>query len=62
MNLIIAYLICGILTAMIAVVEKSREGEFNPHNANNDDEEAIGYIVLLWWLYIYHRLTERRER
>lgn len=59
MKLIIAYAICGILTAMIAMFEKYRKGEFDPHNADENDEEAIGNIVLLWWLYIYQRLTER---
>lgn len=59
MKLIIAYAICGMLTAMIAMFEKYRKGEFDPHNADENDEEAIGNIVLLWWLYIYQRMTER---
>ena len=61
MKLIIAYAICGILTAMIAMFEKYCKGEFNPYTADEDDEEAIGNIVLLWWVYIYQRLTERSE-
>ena len=48
-------------TAMIAMIEKYRKGEFNPYTADEDDEEAIGNIVILWWLYIYQRLTERSE-
>ena len=27
--------------------------------ADENDEEAIGNIVLLWWLYLYQRVTER---
>ena len=59
MKLIIAYAICGILTAMIAMLEKYRKGEFDPYTAEEDDEETIGTIVLLWWLYLWHRITER---
>ena len=59
LKLIITYAICGCLTAIIAMIEKCRKGEFDPYNADEDDEEAIGNIVLLWWLYIYQRLTER---
>lgn len=62
MKLIIAYAVCGILTAMIAMIEKYRKGEFDPYNADENDEEAIGNIVLLWWLYIYQRLTEREGK
>ena len=62
MKLIIAYAICGFLTAMIAMFEKYRKGEFDPRNADENDEEAIGNIVLLWWLYIYQRLTEREGK
>lgn len=58
MKLIIAYAICGMLTAMIAGFEKYYKGEFDPRNADEDDEESIGNIVLLWWLYIYQRLTQ----
>lgn len=61
LELIIAYAICGFLTAMIAMIEKYHKGEFNPYTADEDDEEAIGNIVLLWWVYIYQRLTERSE-
>ena len=61
MKLIIAYAICGFLTAMIAMFKKYYKGEFDPYNADKDDEEAIGNIVLLWWLYLWHRLTERSE-
>jgi hypothetical protein len=43
---------------MIAMFEKYHKGEFDPHNADENDEEAIGNIVLLWWLYIYQRLTQ----
>ena len=57
-KLIIVYAICGLLTAMIAVFDKYRKGEFNPYTADENDEEAIGNIVLLWWLYIYQRLTQ----
>ena len=60
-KLIIAYFGCGFLTAMVAMTEKVNKGEFNPHTASEEDEEAIGNIVLLWWLYLYHRLTERSE-
>ncbi len=60
-KLLIAYAICGFLTAMIAIFEKYHKGEFNPYTADEDDEEAIGNIVLLWWLYLWHRLTERSE-
>lgn len=58
MKLLIAYIICGILTAMIAVIEMYYKGAFDPHNSDENDEEAIGNIVLLWWLYIYQRLTQ----
>lgn len=58
MKLIIVYAICGLLTAMMAVFDKYRKGEFNPYTADENDEEAIGNIVLLWWLYIYQRLTQ----
>ena len=61
MKLIIAYAICGFLTAMIAMIEKYRKDEFNPYTADEDDEEAIGNIVLLWWLYLWHRFVERSE-
>ena len=64
MKLIIAYVICGILTAMIAVFEKTHKGGFDPYNIDEIDEEDIGNIgniVLLWWLYIYQKLTERSE-
>ena len=61
MKLIIVYILCGCLTAMLAVLEKTRKGEFNPYIADEEDEEAIGNIVLLWWLYLYHRLTEENE-
>lgn len=60
-KLIIAYFCCGFLTATIAMIEKVNKGEFNPHTASEEDEEAIGNIVLMWWLYLYHRLTERSE-
>lgn len=59
LKLIITYAICGCLTAIIAMLEKYHKGEFDPYNADENDEEAIGNIVLLWWLYIYQRLTER---
>jgi len=62
MKLLIAYAICGFLTAMIAMFEKYRKGEFDPYNADENDEEAIGNIALLWWLYLWHRITERSER
>lgn len=61
MKLIIAYAICGFLTAMIAMIEKYYKGEFDPYTADEDDEEAIGNIVLLWWLYLYRRFVERNE-
>ena len=61
MKLIIVYAICGLLTAMMAVFDKYRKGEFNPYTADENDEEAIGNIVLLWWLYIYQRLTKESE-
>ena len=61
MKLLIAYAICGCLTAMIAISEKYHKGEFDPHNADEKDEEAIGTIALLWWLYLYRRMTERSE-
>ena len=61
MKLIIVYAICGLLTAMISMFEKYRKGEFNPYTADENDEEAIGNIVLLWWLYIYQRLTKESE-
>lgn len=61
MKLIIAYGICGLLTATMAVTEKMRKGEFNPYTADEDDEEAIGTIVLLWWLYLWHRFMKVGE-
>ena len=61
MKLIIAYIGCGFLTALIAMTEKVNKGEFNPHAASEDDEEAIGNIVLLWWLYLWRRFVERSE-
>lgn len=60
-RLVIAYLLCGVLTALVAVLEKYRKGEFDLYNADENDEEAIGNIVLLWWLYIYHRLIGRSK-
>ena len=62
MKLLIAYAVCGCLIAMIAIFEKYYKGEFDPHNADENDEEAIGNIALLWWLYLWQRLTERREQ
>ena len=61
MKLLISYVICGFLTAMIAMFEKYYKGEFDPYNADEDDEEAIGNIVLLWWLYLYRRFVERSK-
>ena len=61
MKLIITYAICGFLTASMAVLEKYRKGEFNPYNADENDEEAIGNIVFLWWLYLWRRFVERSE-
>ena len=61
MKLLTAYAICGFLTAMIAMFEKYHKGEFNPYTADDDDEEAIGNIVLLWWLYLWRRFVERSE-
>lgn len=61
LKLIITYFICGFLTAMIAMIDKYHKGEFNPYTADEDDEEAIGNIVLLWWLYLYRRFVERSE-
>ena len=58
MKLIIAYAICGFLTAIIAIFEKYYKGEFDPRNADENDEEAIGNIALLWWLYLYRRFTQ----
>ena len=43
MKLIIAYAICGCLTAMIAIIEKYYKGEFDPRNADEDDEEHTEY-------------------
>ena len=60
-QIIAGYILCGILTAEIVILEKSFKGEFNPYNADEDDEEAIGNIVLLWWLYLYYRLTKRSK-
>lgn len=60
-NLILAYVMCGFTTAVVAVVEKCNKGEFNPHTADEDDEEAIGKIALLWWLYLWHRFIERKK-
>lgn len=61
LKLIITYAICGFLAAMIAMFEKYHKGEFNPYTADEDDEEAIGNIVLLWWLYLWRRFVERSE-
>lgn len=61
LKLIITYFICGFLTAMIAMIDKYHKGEFNPYTADEDDEEAIGNIVLLWWLYLYRRFVKRSE-
>lgn len=61
MKLLIAYAICGFLTAMIVALEKYRKGEFDIYNADENDEEAIGNIVLLWWLYLWRRFVERSE-
>ena len=61
LKLIITYAICGCLTAIIAMLEKYHKGEFDPYTADGDDEEAIGSIVLLWWLYLYRRFVERSE-
>lgn len=61
LKLIIAYAACGLLTAMIAVIEKYRKGEFDPYSADEEDEEAIGNIVFLWWVYLYRRLIEGDE-
>lgn len=60
-KLMIAYIGCGFLTAMIAIIEKVNKGEFNPHTASENDEEAIGNIVLLWWLYLWRRFVERSK-
>lgn len=62
LKLIMTYALCGFLTAIIAVLEKYREGEFNPYDTDEGDEEAIGNIVLLWWLYLYRRFMERSRR
>ena len=48
LKLIITYAICGCLTAIIAMLEKYHKGEFDPYNADENDEEAIGNIVRLW--------------
>ena len=61
LKLIITYAICGCLTAIIAIFEKYRKGEFDIYNADENDEEAIGNIVLLWWLYLWRRFVERSE-
>ena len=61
LKLIITYAICGCLTAIIAMLEKYHKGEFDPYNADENDEEAIGNIVLLWWLYLWRRFVERSE-
>ena len=61
MKLLIAYAVCGCLTAMIAIFEKYYKGEFDPRNADDEDEVAVGTIALLWWLYLYRRMTERSE-
>lgn len=61
MKLLIAYAICGVLTAMIAMLEKYHKGEFNPYNADENDEEAIGNIVLMWPIYLYQRFVERNK-
>lgn len=60
-KLIITYAICGCLTAIVAMLEKYHKGEFNPYTADEDDEEAIGNIVLLWWLYLYRRFVKGAE-
>ena len=51
MKLLIAYAICGCLTAMIAIFEKYRKGEFDPRNAD-DDDTLLYYepIAEAWWL------------
>lgn len=46
---------------MYAMWEKCRKGEFNPHTADEEDEEAIGNIVLAWPVYVIGRLIERSE-
>ena len=61
MKLIITYAICGILTAIIAVIEKYHKGEFDPRHADENDEIAVGNIALLWWLYLWRRFVERSE-
>jgi len=53
------YVICGAITAISGVVEKTNNGEFNPYSADEDDEEAIGTIVLLWPAYIIQRLMNK---
>ena len=59
MKILITYAICGTLTAMMAIFEKYHNGEFDPRNADENDEEAIGNIAILWWLYLYRRFVQK---
>jgi len=61
MKLLITYAICGMATAIIAILEKYHKGEFDPYNADENDEEAIGNIALLWWLYLWRRFVKGAE-
>lgn len=61
MKLLITYAICGMATAIIAILEKTINGEFNPYLADEDDEVAIGNIAILWWLYLYRRFVKGTE-
>lgn len=59
MRILIAYLLCGILTAMIIVAGKVRDGLLDLNSVSDDDYHAIGLTVLLWPVALYIRFTER---
>lgn len=61
MKFLITYTICGTLTAILAVIEKVKDGQFDIGSATENDEVAIGRIALLWWLYLYQRFIGESE-
>lgn len=61
LSIAVLYLTVGCITAICSVITATFNGRFSPYTADENDEIAIGNIVLMWPAYVILTIKDEKD-